>query len=192
MSTHRHIPGTNAVDLSSLTSPSPNPSPSPTSPPASPTTANPRRPITPLGAPSPVSPNASNPYGEDVKELTPSEQNEAAILAGALMKKYSDKVLTESVARQLENEARERFAEQLGLIVTVSWDGEEDQVTVDADPNSDRIWFCPSIIIEARTDRHEIDFEKIQQEVRAGEADGQPGVLRNGEWHDDTKKKNIY
>lgn len=181
----RRLPGTNAVDLSSLASHAPI---HPRS--ASNTTATPRPSITPLGVPSSVSPNAHNPYGEDVKELTPSEANEAAILTGILMKKYSDKALTEQVARQLENEARERFAEQLGLIVSIDWDSED--ATVDADPNSDRIWFTPSIVVEGRTAKHEVDFEQIAAEVRAGEADGQPGVIRDGKMYDEAKKKNIY
>ena len=164
------IPGTSAVDLSALPRRS------------SSTSARPR--VNPLGVPTPPPPN---PYGADIGELTPSERNEAAILVGSLMQSYSDKPMTESTVRMLENEARSRFAEELGLVVSFDW----DDATVDADPNSDRVWFTPKIVIEARVEERATDFDRIKREVRSGEADGVAGVIRDGEWHEDAKRKTI-
>lgn len=170
MSTPPRIPGTSAYDLSSLSSRSPASS------------ARPQ--VNPLGVPTPPPPN---PYGADIGELTPSERNEAAILVGQLMRKYSDKEMTEARITQFENESRARFAEELGLVVSFDY----DNAVADADPNSDKVWFCPSIVIEARVEEKSIDFDRISHEVRSGEADGTPGVIRDGKFYDDPKKKNI-
>lgn len=166
-----YIPGTNAVDLSRMGQRTPNPN-------------APK--VNPLGVPAQRNPNY-NPYGADV-ELTPKERNEAVILWREIAKRYEYKELTESTVQQLVNECKHEFAEKLGLIVDLTWDGGVD---VDADPNSDKIYFLPNLVIEARTEERPTDYDEIKHQVRAGEADGKPGVVREDGWHEDARRKQV-
>ena len=171
----QNIPGTHVPDLSSLK--------------RRPGTPGKDRPqVNPLGVPQNNANFAPNPYGADIGELTPDERNKVVILWREIAKRYEYREMDETTVTQLVNECRERFANELGLVVDLTWDGGVD---VDADPNSEKVYFLPNLVLEARVSEVATDYEQIARETQEGLADGKVGVFRDGEVHEDAKRKQI-
>lgn len=132
----------------------------------------------PLGVPT-------GALGHDIVEVMPSEINEIKLLMADIQRKYGGRVFDKSSDQQFTNEVTQRFAE-IGFVVHIEWKD------VDVDDHSDKLWFIPTLSVTGRTERVEIDHERLAREVQLGEADGKAGVLReDGTWSEDGKRTNI-
>jgi hypothetical protein len=130
---------------------------------------------------------------EGVQELYPTERNAVISIRHELMQKHSfHKVSTESqenaVKRAFEAEAKDRLG-QIGLRGDVVWNPEVYEMP---DGTYPLVWEPDLVIYERINGTGSIDYERIQNEVRAGEADGKVGVIReDGTWREDAVKKNL-
>jgi len=133
----------------------------------------------------PQMPTAGPPESID---LYPNEMNSVRELAADLQNKYGFKPFTDTTSKAFEAEVPDRFA-ALGLLAKVYW----KDVDVDGDPNSDTLYFLPTIAIEARIDPKDytIDHEQMSREIQSGAADGKEGTLRADGTLGDPKSKLI-
>jgi len=179
--TRRNIPGTSIPDLN-FRGTAPSRSPLSSLPPGHPLVSPP--------PPPPGNPFYVNPYGEEVGELLPWEQNAALAIVTELMQAFSSTTMTQDAVRKLEGEAKERFAEELGLVVTLDWDANSPEP--DGIPSSDRVWFSPNLVIEARIHKHTVDHDEVARAVVSGEADGITGYIRSdGTRSEEPRRKHI-
>lgn len=129
---------------------------------------------------------------DGVQELYPTERNAVISIRHELLAKHSFKgVSTEAqenaVKRAFENEAVDRLS-QIGLKAEIVWNAE---VYAMPDGSYPLVWE-PDIVVYDRIDSSPIDYERMQREVRAGEADGRVGTIReSGEWREDSIKKSL-
>jgi hypothetical protein len=164
------IPGTNAVDLSTLGG---NTAPDSAS----------RR---PANAPNPLL--QGNAYGHDIVEMTPTEINLCESvhlqLQRTWMRKTYDADSPDAVWDAFAKEARERFAE-IGFAIDIQW----SEITADGMPGTAAV---PTISVEARLTKTEPDMDLISHEIREGMLDGKKGVIReDGTWSEDTRSKQV-
>lgn len=130
---------------------------------------------------------------EGVQELYPTERNAVISIKHELMQKHSfHQVVTEAqenaVKRAFEAEAVDRLG-QIGLRAEVVWQAEVYEFP---DGQFRLVWEPDLIIYERVGQIGGIDYERIQREVRAGEADGKVGVIReDGRWSEDPIKKQV-
>ncbi len=108
-----------------------------------------------------------------VAELYPTERNALISIRHQLIMNMGFQAGTEAdLKRRFEEQAKNRCGE-IGLIVSVTW-----AYDVSDDPNDNSLILVPTIVVEDRVEDHEeTDHERMQTEVRAGEADGKEGVV---------------
>jgi hypothetical protein len=119
-------------------------------------------------------------------EPYPSEMPKIHHAYSELTKRFSNTKMTDSSIEQFNRAAAELFGEA-GFTVDVAW----DEVRMGGAPTG---MYMPEVTITGRT-RHEteIDHDRLKHEIRAGLADGKPGVVdpNTGEWKEESKKKLI-
>ncbi len=108
-------------------------------------------------------------------EAYPSELNKLKSFLATIQNKYGFKPFTDSSCTQFENEVKDRAANEIGLVLTVHW----KDVDVDDDPNSDTLYWIPTLTVIGRTEANApVDHDQLQAEIRSGELDGQAFVIR--------------
>lgn len=119
-------------------------------------------------------------------ELYPSEMNELKVISAKLQNKFGFKKMTDRVKHDFTQEVEGEF-EKIGLRVRVTW-----TVDVSGDSDSD-LFHIPTISVVGRTEREkETDFDRIQNEIVAGELDGETGFIReDGSRREDARSKNV-
>lgn len=134
----------------------------------------------------------TSPLEEGIQDLYPTERNAIISIRHELLTKHSFKKVSSeaqenAVKRDFENEAIDRLL-KIGLRASVRWEPEVYEM-----PNgTTQLVWEPAIIVYDRVIHAALDYERIQNEVRAGEADGKVGTIReNGEWREDTIKKQV-
>ena len=117
--------------------------------------------------------------GHDVVELYPSEFNELKIIVAQVQGKFSRDYATEDVQKRMSLEIQHRLAEELGLLSAIEWKP-TDVVQMDGE---NRPVLTPNVSITGRTDRFEVDHDRIRREVQGGEMDGHAGKIdEHGNW----------
>jgi len=140
---------------------------------------------------------------DGIKGFYPSERNAVLSIKHQLMSELAYKpdtllFTTDMMKRQFEERAKDRCAE-IGLIVSVmwTWDDPEDpdnfSPTVGDNEDDTNIYWLPKMIFEGRINKiTEIDHDRMRHEIVTGEADGQPGYVReDGTKREDPIKRNI-
>lgn len=117
-------------------------------------------------------------------DLYPLEYAEAKSLAAAIQRKWGTKLATQENMRFFVEEVTDRFASELGLVVTV------DEANLEPIGDGDEFVVSPILEITGRVDKKEtFDFARAQFEVQAGFADLKPGIItEKGEWREPNKK----
>jgi len=102
-----------------------------------------------------------------------------------LDRRFSNTKMTDSSIEQFNQAALTLFGEA-GFEIDVAW----DEVRQDGQPTG---MYLPQITLIGRTIKKEteVDHDRMKHEVRAGMADGKPGVVdvNTGEWKEESKKK---
>lgn len=120
-------------------------------------------------------PHTGAPVADPTEDFEPypSEINEIKTVLAAIQEKYGFRAFTDSSCTQFENETRQRMLE-IGIESAVLW----KDVDVDDDPNSDTLYFVPTVTITGRTARQAIDHDRMKHEIQSGELDGQQFVIK--------------
>ena len=125
---------------------------------------------------------------KEIKDLYPTERNTAISIIANAQQRFAHKMSFGYKERvELENMLKDDFARIMRLDVSFQWD-------VEAGVNPEDSVFIPIPIINGRLDAlEELDHDRYQAEVRAGEADGIKGVMDpvTKELKDDPKRKDI-
>ena len=183
----QYIPGTNALDLSTLGSKK-----------SGGATAVQRAGQAPEAlrgrnhgkSPAPAAPQA-NPYGHEIMDVTPAEMVLIEALELELNAHFSahmtGKTFADDDHRELdrfETLARDKFG-AIGFVVRVNWTAFESE-------GMPGRAYLPTIDFVARTDEEVTDYDEIKHQTAAGLADGRKGYIReDGTWHEDAIRKNI-
>jgi len=140
---------------------------------------------------------------DGVKDLYPSERNAVRSITHQLTSELLYRPATilftqDMMRRQFEERARNRCGE-IGLNISVLWEWDDPDdpdnfsPTVSDNEDDNNIYYLPNIIIESRIKPlTEVDHDRMRHEIVTGEADGQPGYVReDGTKHEDPIKRNI-
>lgn len=119
-------------------------------------------------------------------EPYPSEMPKIHWAYSELTKRFANTRMTDNTTDQFHRAAVELFGEA-GFTVDVAWDEVRHNGIATG-------MYMPEVTITGRT-HHEIetDHDRLRHEIRAGLADGKPGVVdpNTGEWKEESKKKLI-